>query len=304
MGGSMVRKRQLTAELWCDDMRKQAEQRERMNKLDFYRAHEALGHSMMDVIYEMQMAEHWRNAGMQVYDFDPEFTASIACEKWDELLPHCVQNRPHDCFYMKLPCERLNEGAVVSIVDTRNIVGFDIGLFPGADQSKGVYYGGDPRFPEFGERALVNTGDELLALMHFAVPVEHGLMFDDTQMKRYTPDLVANGVAYICSTNADIVPSYKPQQGIRRNNAKKRSAATWHDVGYRVGAELRAYERAKSERKPHQGGTVRPHMRRAHWHHYWTGPRDGERELVLRWIAPTMVGVGDIESATGHRIAG
>ena len=29
--------------------------------------------------------------------------------------------------------------------------------------------------------------------------------------------------------------------------------------------------------------------RLAHWHHYWTGKQDGERSLVLHWIAPTIV---------------
>ena len=35
------------------------------------------------------------------------------------------------------------------------------------------------------------------------------------------------------------------------------------------------------------GRTVRPHIRRAHWHHYWTGP--GRKSLEVRWIQPTLV---------------
>ena len=43
--------------------------------------------------------------------------------------------------------------------------------------------------------------------------------------------------------------------------------------------------------------TVRPHMRKAHWHHYWVGRRGTpERRLILKFIMPTLVG-GD-ESAT------
>lgn len=32
---------------------------------------------------------------------------------------------------------------------------------------------------------------------------------------------------------------------------------------------------------------VRPHVRRAHWHHYWVG--EGRTKLEVRWIEPTLV---------------
>ena len=114
-------------------------------------------------------------------------------------------------------------------------------------------------------------------------------------------EFVENIVAYICCRNAEIETIYKPRsEGPTR---RRESSATWHEVGFRIGSELRAYERMKSERGPHKSGTVRPHMRRAHWHHFWTGPRDGERKLVLKWVPPTMVAVKNGEiGATGHRV--
>lgn len=39
----------------------------------------------------------------------------------------------------------------------------------------------------------------------------------------------------------------------------------------------------------------RPLIRRAHWHHFWTGPRDGERKLILQWLPPIPVGADDEE---------
>ena len=33
--------------------------------------------------------------------------------------------------------------------------------------------------------------------------------------------------------------------------------------------------------------------RRGHWHHYWVGPRDGDRELILKWVAPMFINSGD-----------
>lgn len=30
-------------------------------------------------------------------------------------------------------------------------------------------------------------------------------------------------------------------------------------------------------------------MRRAHYHHFWTGPHDGKRKLIVRWLPPIPV---------------
>lgn len=64
-----------------------------------------------------------------------------------------------------------------------------------------------------------------------------------------------------------------------------------YDVGIRVGAALRKAARSEPHRSEGVGtGTAkRPHSRRGHWHHYWTGPMDRDRKLVLKWTAPTII---------------
>lgn len=312
----MARKRELTVEVWNEAMLRQENHARIVGTRAFLAEHEkrlraleAKGefdfiYELGDVLYELQIAQAWREAGMQVYDFDPDFATSILDEKWVELLPDCIKYRPCDSFYMKLPCGPQSEGVVVSVTPAEKIIGFDRRLFPGCDE-KGVVFGGDPKSADGPNgRCVVNTGDELLCLCSFAISKTFELMVDDTPVDKYPADLTANGVAYLCSTNADIVPSYEPQRGIRRNNAKRRSQATWNDVGYRIGAELRAWKRKgpASHSGNGAGGSVRPHMRRAHWHHFWVGPRDGERKLVLKWLAPTMVNGGDYERATLHKV--
>lgn len=60
------------------------------------------------------------------------------------------------------------------------------------------------------------------------------------------------------------------------------------EVGWRTGPALEAaMERAESD---WQGGAhtgPRPHLRRAHWHSYWTG--QGRSKLALRWLHPILV---------------
>lgn len=41
----------------------------------------------------------------------------------------------------------------------------------------------------------------------------------------------------------------------------------------------------------------RPHIRRAHWHGYWSGPRDGARRYDLRWMPPIAVAMGEATPA-------
>ena len=48
-----------------------------------------------------------------------------------------------------------------------------------------------------------------------------------------------------------------------------------------------------------------PHVRRAHWHHYWTGARvSAERCLVLKWMPPVFVGGASADIVTIHPVKG
>lgn len=98
---------------------------------------------------------------------------------------------------------------------------------------------------------------------------------------------------YACTTNADIADPHTgpvPPAQVRA----KASPHLW-DVGWRIGAQLRSPRRhsgRSASASPSGRLATRPHVRRAHWHHYWTGPRTGspeDRSLVLKWLPPTLV---------------
>lgn len=106
---------------------------------------------------------------------------------------------------------------------------------------------------------------------------------------------------YLCADNVDMprVPRH-PSTRVRQSGQVDvvREPRTW-DVGVRIGASIRKYrnEEAQGAGRTEQGTreSPRPHIRRAHWHHFWAGPMDGERKLVLRWLPPIPVGVEDEE---------
>lgn len=106
-----------------------------------------------------------------------------------------------------------------------------------------------------------------------------------------------NLLLYVCSDNADLRVTRKASVSQPTGKRAGLSTAGRIEVGTRVGAALRASVGSSAER----GGTgvsKAPHMRRAHWHAFWTGPRDGERALVVKWIPPIAVNadLGPVET--------
>lgn len=99
-------------------------------------------------------------------------------------------------------------------------------------------------------------------------------------------------VLYLCSDEPEIEdrehPGEKPgrprpkrtKKGWRLFPAKKPRVWT-------VGAELGEKLRREVDVGTNRG--VRPHLRRAHWHGYWSGPRDGDRRFRYHWLPPTLV---------------
>lgn len=98
---------------------------------------------------------------------------------------------------------------------------------------------------------------------------------------------------YLASQNADIRPvkSGKGTRFLRKNGTPLR-IQTW-DVGFRVGctvAQMYRSDRSGEMENPQKllrASSRRPHIRRAHWHHYWTGK--GRSVLVVRWLLPILI---------------
>ena len=102
-------------------------------------------------------------------------------------------------------------------------------------------------------------------------------------------------VLYLSADNAEIRAQPAAPAKPRKTSGKvigimdKAAEVQAFDVGIRIGAALR--HARVSDPAPGEGGgsPKRSHTRRGHWHHYWTGPRDGDRQLILKWTAPTVI---------------
>lgn len=96
-------------------------------------------------------------------------------------------------------------------------------------------------------------------------------------------------------------PANPQPKRTRRDGAKLFAAqapAVW-DVGVRMGSALRAAYHAE-QTQPSEGAGARPrgHVRRPHWHGFWSGPikdKDGnavpneKRDFSVRWLPPILV---------------
>jgi hypothetical protein len=105
-------------------------------------------------------------------------------------------------------------------------------------------------------------------------------------------------VLYLCADNIDMPmrPAH-PNTRVRLSGQADivRDVRFW-TVGERIGAAIRKHRNLSQQTPDSTHGShasPRPHVRRAHWHHFWTGPKAGEQKLILRWLPPIPVGCGD-----------
>lgn len=69
------------------------------------------------------------------------------------------------------------------------------------------------------------------------------------------------------------------------------------DVGVRMGSALRRAYHAEEVRLGGTHSGPRPHVRRAHWHSFWTGKIGSEdRKLKPRWLPPIPVNLEEIDA--------
>lgn len=101
-----------------------------------------------------------------------------------------------------------------------------------------------------------------------------------------------SALIYLCATNAELRPL---PSSLNRRKAKGQKSAKPPkviQVGYISGPALRAYRRAeRDEAAQPTGRTMRPHIRRAHFHTYRVGA--GRTESIVKWLSPIPINVTD-----------
>lgn len=110
-----------------------------------------------------------------------------------------------------------------------------------------------------------------------------------------------NLTLYLCSEAPDINGQARKPPPLVSHYRYKRTYPEQKpnriEVGWRWGAVLRKVREEIEQKRMREGGVgvpVQPHIRRAHWHLYWTGTgsrKDPSKAVPrVRWVEPILVG--------------
>lgn len=244
----------------------------------------------------------WRRT-KGVYRFDPALLRALRDTPMQGDLPtECLQRLPEWCIYIDLRGAGMGVpgDAAVPLLGAFAHLEWDVAqehaelrlLFDAEDELRVV---------------ALDLGGSILDGLRSVTATARSMMPDLPSPAPWREDDIARAIGetvalvlYLCAEDADVrgegrpgpLPPLQTRSGPREQSAQ--SVRVW-EVGARVGAVLR---HSAEETRPDQRGdghhaSPRPHVRRAHWHHYWIGSRAGDRRLVLRWLHPVLVGAAD-----------
>ena len=251
----------------------------------------------------------WR-ATQGIYRFDPALYSAIIDTPVDGDLPHDILYRlPEWCVYIETP----------------DMTWFDVplhGFFAHLEHDANT---GRPEV-----RLLLETAHDLtpiplhlgpwslsesIARMHDVASIHSmstglgPMPAGATGVLRTSVEPLISLLLYLCSKNAEIgdgtrLPAYpaptRTKKGWRMFPPDK--PTTWN-VGVRIGSALRRAYHAEQTGASGSHAAPRPHIRRAHWHGFRSGPMkrdDGSdiptaaRKFELRWLPPIPINVGDV----------
>ena len=246
-------------------------------------------HSLLAVIAEMAITHLFATGQGHIMDFDP--TAMDAILKSD--LPEDTEDsfvlssaRPYEAMLFPVPDEFKDIYSATIIISNRAVRDFL------EFHSSKVPYKIKP-FRGVLAQCLLEYPDDYIWQSY--IPSKEGLahgqdasMEDKEKLFRATSKLYL----YVCAVNRDIETVYVPKKELTIKKARRRNISLneRHLLGGTVGADLRSRIVTQGEgTSAATGRTVRPHVRRAHFHTFLTGPMDGPRDAVVKWIPPILV---------------
>lgn len=246
-----------------------------------------------------------------IYRFDPDLAAELDDSKIGTLPPQLLENLPEYAPFIELEGHRFHNlevvGAWVAIFPDRNeastlmisLLRPDCSITPmiikldSSDLRSCVqlmHKDSRRRWEKYGDSALDDFCFSEVAAA------------EDARMA----SIVLSRALYLCSKQPDIEGVVKKPR--RRKQNQKTYAPEFVDsvitVGERFGGvlrEWRAKQQSGSESEAEgeaTGKKVAPHVRRGHWHLYWTG--EGRKTPEIRWISPVVVGAAIGEDIPAH----
>jgi len=241
-----------------------------------------------------------------IYRFDPDIYAALIDTPIGTELPLDVVLRlPEWCLYVETP--GFQAGA--SVYD-----GFfahlEYDVNTGRTELRVILVNEDILLPQvihIGNWSIIGSISRMYAEASKQYDAHPNITISDENYQRYEINMadlqlmwvkVLSLLVYLCSEEPEIdnerIPLSRPhipaetriKGGIKLFPPDK--PIIW-GVGKKTGETLRKMQ-AEYEEAGRTGRTVRPHIRRAHWHGYWRGERKSEnRTFIYKWLPPIIV---------------
>lgn len=249
----------------------------------------------------MQPLGAWRPA-QDIVRFDPDVLQGIADTPLDGKLPADVFWRmPAWAIYFDVPLDVdgiAYHGFFAVLEEDMNDWSRELRLFFVADGKETrpvIIHLGDWDL----ETALAKS--DLVAVMQAA---QMGIDMENLLQTKPNPGIVGalNLLLYVCAYGLD-GKERQPGASVTYPQARKvkkgwrlypPDAPNIHVLGEDMGKQIRE-SRGKAAGHPGSNAAKSPHIRRAHWHSFWTGSKKegGERKILVRWLPPMAIAMGE-----------
>lgn len=240
-----------------------------------------------------------------VYRFDQLFYSALINTEDTEFHQDAMKCLPVNCFFVAAP----NEEEIGFFLYVETIEKETFFLVISVDDVRGEQLHGaiDSMWIEDGqsiEEALKKWMDTINQ------GADYRAYYDRAQNNMVAAVQIAY---YLAAQNAEISEVRVPKsRRPKRANGTTLNLRQW-DVGYRIGNQfierkndqhhefINHEKESVIDEREDKGNRPRPHVRRAHWHHFWAGK--GKKTLILKWLAPIVVNGSNEELiSTEHKV--
>lgn len=257
----------------------------------------------------LSVTSAWR-LHKQIYQFDPEME-ELLYDQYDEdlIIPiEILNNLPYQCIYIKTNFVPNSNGFFVSIEDDMKTHELELrltilennmkcGCIPIHLIPNGTIRDGFDKARQINDYQL----SHLLGKKQSDVIIQTTKKYSE-KMLEYTSKMIQL-VLYVCASNKEILEDEKQKKILRqpKNHTsikdKYREVQKWN-CGTETGTIIRKMKSSNKNKKynyisigyTEKGSPKRPHSRKGHWHHFWTGAKNSNnRKLELRWLSPTFI---------------
>lgn len=253
-------------------------------------------------VYPAYALQRFTTSGKQVYYFDEDLSKLLSeQERESSLERYMLDHLPVNTFFVE---RKWNDS-----------VGFIFSYVPEKDKILvSDFFLRNDKKNSYGTKSIYMDADKLIHSLDFRGSIYFNGTIDTESEARKLILNVIQHVIYLTAINAEVEPITKESVAINSSEAKAENRMETEPshktqlakVGFRFGSEFRKYKRTQehyNHKNGHFGGKgtkKTPHIRRSHFHGYWTGSKTDpqSRKLIVKWVQSVFVGTKDFEEDT------